>query len=88
MGYGRPFVVIGATIIVAICRFISSGDTDTDTKDYFNELVRLLERNGFEIIREKGSIRYYAKPGVDKLIRGVVCNVQPARRTSRPSKSI
>ncbi|MBN1367290.1 MAG: type II toxin-antitoxin system HicA family toxin [Dehalococcoidales bacterium] len=29
----------------------------------FNELVRLLEQNGFKLIREKGSIRYYAKPG-------------------------
>jgi predicted RNA binding protein YcfA (HicA-like mRNA interferase family) len=35
----------------------------------FSELVRLLEMNGFEIIREKGSIRYYAKPGEIKLIR-------------------
>ncbi|HEU65400.1 MAG TPA: type II toxin-antitoxin system HicA family toxin [Chloroflexi bacterium] len=35
----------------------------------FSELVRLLERNGFELVREKGSIRYYSKPGVDKLIR-------------------
>jgi len=35
----------------------------------FSELVRLLERSGFEIIREKGSIRYYGKPGLDKLIR-------------------
>jgi predicted RNA binding protein YcfA (HicA-like mRNA interferase family) len=35
----------------------------------FSELVRLLEKNGFELIREKGSIRYYAKPGLDKLIR-------------------
>ena len=35
----------------------------------FSELVRLLERNGFELIREKGSIRYYGKPGLDKLIR-------------------
>ena len=35
----------------------------------FSELVRVLERNGFEIVKEKGSIRYYAKPGVDKLIR-------------------
>jgi predicted RNA binding protein YcfA (HicA-like mRNA interferase family) len=35
----------------------------------FSELVRLLERNGFEIIREKGSIRYYGKQGLDKLIR-------------------
>jgi len=35
----------------------------------FSELVRLLQRNGFELVKEKGSIRYYAKPGVDKLIR-------------------
>lgn len=36
----------------------------------FNELlVRLLEQNGFRLIREKGSIRYYTKPGVDRLIR-------------------
>jgi predicted RNA binding protein YcfA (HicA-like mRNA interferase family) len=35
----------------------------------FGELVRLLEQNGFKLIREKGSIRYYAKLGVDRLIR-------------------
>ncbi len=35
----------------------------------FSELVRLLEKNGFTIIREKGSIRYYGKSGLDKLIR-------------------
>jgi predicted RNA binding protein YcfA (HicA-like mRNA interferase family) len=35
----------------------------------FSELVRLLEQNGFQIVREKGSIRYYAKPGVGRLIR-------------------
>jgi predicted RNA binding protein YcfA (HicA-like mRNA interferase family) len=35
----------------------------------FSELVRLLEKSGFELIREKGSIRYYSKPGLDKLIR-------------------
>ena len=35
----------------------------------FSELVRLLERNGFELVKEKGSIRYYLKPGVEKLIR-------------------
>ncbi len=34
-----------------------------------SELVRLLERNGFKIVKEKGSIRYYGKPGSDKLIR-------------------
>ncbi|MGH8652380.1 MAG: type II toxin-antitoxin system HicA family toxin [Gammaproteobacteria bacterium] len=35
----------------------------------FNELVRLLENNGFEIVKEKGSIRYYAKPGWNNVIR-------------------
>jgi len=35
----------------------------------FSELVRLLERHGFEIVKEKGSIRYYGKPGIDRLIR-------------------
>jgi len=35
----------------------------------FNELVWLLERHGFKIIKEKGSIRDYSKPGWDKLIR-------------------
>ncbi|MFP3897844.1 MAG: type II toxin-antitoxin system HicA family toxin [Dehalococcoidia bacterium] len=34
-----------------------------------SELIRLLEHNGFELIRHKGSIRYYAKRGVDMLIR-------------------
>jgi predicted RNA binding protein YcfA (HicA-like mRNA interferase family) len=35
----------------------------------FSELVRLLEKNGFTVVREKGSIRYYRKSGVDRLIR-------------------
>jgi predicted RNA binding protein YcfA (HicA-like mRNA interferase family) len=35
----------------------------------FNELVRLLERHGFTLYKEKGSIRYYFKLGHDKLIR-------------------
>ena len=35
----------------------------------FSELVRLLERNGFELIKEKGSVRYYGKEGLNKLIR-------------------
>ena len=35
----------------------------------FSELVRLLEQNGFRLIKEKGSVRYYGKPGVDRLIR-------------------
>jgi len=35
----------------------------------FSELVKLLEKNGFRIIKEKGSIRYYEKPGWNNLIR-------------------
>lgn len=35
----------------------------------FSELVRLLENNGFWLAKEKGSIRYYRKPGWDKFIR-------------------
>jgi len=35
----------------------------------FSELVKLLEGNGFNLVRQKGSIRYYAKSGVDKLVR-------------------
>ena len=35
----------------------------------FSELVRLLEQNGFELIKEKGSVRYYGKEGLNKLIR-------------------
>ena len=35
----------------------------------FSELVRLLEPNGFILIKEKGSIRYYGKPGIEHLVR-------------------
>jgi len=35
----------------------------------FSELFRLLEKNDFRIVKEKGSIRYYSKAGWDKLIR-------------------
>jgi predicted RNA binding protein YcfA (HicA-like mRNA interferase family) len=35
----------------------------------FSELVRLLEKDGFQIVKEKGSVRYYAKAGWDRLIR-------------------
>lgn len=35
----------------------------------FSELIRLLEKNGFRPVKEKGSIRYYGKPGHDRLIR-------------------
>lgn len=29
----------------------------------------MLEREGFRLVKEKGSIRYYTKPGVPRLIR-------------------
>ena len=35
----------------------------------FSELVRLLEENGFRLVKEKGSIRYYGKSGWRTLIR-------------------
>jgi len=35
----------------------------------FSELVRSLQQNGFALVKEKGSIRYYGKTGWDKLIR-------------------
>ena len=35
----------------------------------FSELIRQLENGGFRLVREKGSIRYYAKPGHDRLVR-------------------
>lgn len=35
----------------------------------FSELVRLLHEHGFGIIKEKGSIRYYGKPGWNTLVR-------------------
>jgi len=35
----------------------------------FSEVVRLLEENGFRIVKQKGSIRYYGKNGWDRLIR-------------------
>ena len=35
----------------------------------FNELIRLLEANGFALVRQKGSIRYYGKAGWPRLVR-------------------
>ncbi|WP_425387534.1 type II toxin-antitoxin system HicA family toxin [Desulfatirhabdium butyrativorans] len=31
--------------------------------------MRLLEAHGFEVVKEKGSIRYYGKPGWLALVR-------------------
>ena len=35
----------------------------------FSELVRLLEPNGFELVRERGSVRYYGKDDWPNLVR-------------------
>lgn len=35
----------------------------------FNELVCLLEDNGFGLVKQKGSVRHYGKPGWPRLIR-------------------
>ncbi len=35
----------------------------------FSELVALLEQNGFRVLKEKGSVRYYVKPGWNNMIR-------------------
>jgi predicted RNA binding protein YcfA (HicA-like mRNA interferase family) len=35
----------------------------------FSELIRLLELDGFRLVKEKGSIRYYGKAGWERLIR-------------------
>lgn len=48
----------------------AKGETPRPGDDMtFNELVRLLEADGFRLVKHKGSIRYYGKPGVDRLIR-------------------
>ena len=39
------------------------------TRLKFSELVRLLEKNGFSLMKEKGSVRYYGKAGWDRLVR-------------------
>jgi len=35
----------------------------------FSEVVRRLEKAGFRVVKEKGSIRYYGKPGWPRIIR-------------------
>lgn len=35
----------------------------------FSELVRLLEANGFTLVKEKGSVRYFGKAGWSRLVR-------------------
>lgn len=35
----------------------------------FSEVVRLLEANGFTLVRQKGSVRYYGRTGWPNLVR-------------------
>jgi predicted RNA binding protein YcfA (HicA-like mRNA interferase family) len=35
----------------------------------FSELIRLLESNGFRLVKQKGSIRYYGKTTWPSLVR-------------------
>ncbi len=35
----------------------------------FNELVRRLEKNGFTLVKEKGSVRYYRRAGWERIVR-------------------
>ncbi len=50
----------------SVCSFASLERVDIMK---FSELVRLLERNGFHLVKERGSIRFYGKTGHMKLIR-------------------
>jgi predicted RNA binding protein YcfA (HicA-like mRNA interferase family) len=38
-------------------------------KLFCDRSIRVLEEGGFKIVKQKGSIRYYGKPGWNKLIR-------------------
>jgi predicted RNA binding protein YcfA (HicA-like mRNA interferase family) len=35
----------------------------------FTELIRLLEANGYTLVRQKGAVRYYGKAAWPRLIR-------------------
>lgn len=59
----------GATVATAVASSSSVLPPMEPNSMTFNEVVRLLEENGFALIREKGSVRYYAKEGWDRLVR-------------------
>jgi len=44
-------------------------ETSKGSRLRFSELVHLLEGKGFRIVKEKGAVRYYGKPGWPRLIR-------------------
>ena len=47
----------------------TQGITFREGRVTFNELIRLLEANGFSLVKQKGSIRHYRKAGWPRLIR-------------------
>jgi len=48
---------------------VASAGKDRRHRLKFSELVKLLKGDGFRIVKQKGSIRYYGKTGWDRLIR-------------------
>jgi len=46
----------------------------------FSELVGMLERHGFRLLKEKGSIRYYRKPEHDRLTASIIMGKRSANR--------
>jgi predicted RNA binding protein YcfA (HicA-like mRNA interferase family) len=57
--------IVSATIQPAS----TQGITFKERRVTFNELIRLLETNGFYLVKQKGSVRHYGKVGWPRLIR-------------------
>jgi len=71
MSLSAGHVALAARPKIAAGRGADAGKSASgyDRSVSFSEIVRLLEDNGFRLVKEKGSIRYYAKPGHPKLVR-------------------
>ena len=68
----KPFKVESAVLCMLTClNSISTVHLKNPRGNImkFSELVRLLEKEGFRIVKEKGSVRYYGKMGCERLIR-------------------
>jgi hypothetical protein len=55
---------LGQTLPLRFRRNGACTEASRGTLVTFSELVRLLEAHGSKLLKEKGSVRYYAKPGV------------------------
>lgn len=62
----QPDVLLATRVFVP---FSLPWDIESRLHVKFSELVRILERNGFKVVKEKGSIRYYGRPGWPRLVR-------------------